>query len=180
MTADEHYRGSPSAKVTIVEYIDFECPFCKQNHNTMKQVVQAYGNDVAHVIRHFPLDFHPNAEKEAEASECIADLGGNDAFWKFHDLILDRTTSGGTGFALDALAPLAKEIGVDSAKFQSCLDSGKFQQKVKDEQNVGAQAGINGTPGIVVINNATGEQKRLPGAVPLSDYQTVINPMLGK
>ena len=84
---------------------------------------------------------HQNAEKEAEAAECVAQLGGNTASWNFSDKIYQRTTSNGTGFALTALGPSAKEVGVDQKKFQDCLDSGKNAKLVADEQAGGEAAG---------------------------------------
>ncbi len=175
---DDHVRGKANARITVIEYSDFECPFCKRHHPTMKALMDKYGNDVNWVYRHFPLGFHANAQKEAEASECVADLGGNDAFWKFTDAVYDRTTSGGTGFALDALGPLAKELGVNQAKFQSCLDSGKNAQKVQQQMAGGSAAGVDGTPGNIVIDNTTKKSQLVSGAVPLASFTAVIDAML--
>ena len=84
ITSNDHIRGNPDAAVTIVEYADFECPFCKRFHFTMQQVVRDYDGKVAWVYRQFPLDqLHTKARKEAVASECAAEIGGNDAFWKY-------------------------------------------------------------------------------------------------
>jgi protein-disulfide isomerase len=171
----DHIRGNPKAAISVIEYSDFECPFCKRHAPTMAQVLSTYTDGSVNVVfRHFPLPFHQNAQKEAEASECVAELGGNDAFWSFHDKIFDRTTSNGLGFALDKLGPLAKEIGVDQAKFQACLDSGKYAQKVKDQAAGGAAAGIHGTPGTIVLNNATKKTAYVVGAVAFSSFQTAI------
>jgi protein-disulfide isomerase len=180
VSKDDHVRGNPKAKVTIIEYSDFECPFCKRHHPTMKAVAAKYGNDVNWVYRHFPLSFHQNAQKEAEASECVADLGGNDAFWKFTDAIYERTAAGGTGIALDQLGPIAKEMGVDQAKFQSCLDSGKFAKKVQDQMNAGSAAGVNGTPGSFIINNDTKASQMISGAVPQASFDSAIDAILKK
>ncbi len=95
---NDHIRGNPNAPVSLIEYSDFECPFCKRFHDTAKQIVQQYGGKVNWVYRHFPLDFHnPAAQREAEAAECAAELGGNEAFWRFTDLIYTRTLSNGKG-----------------------------------------------------------------------------------
>lgn len=99
--SDDHILGSSNAKVVIVEYSDTECPFCKQFHNTLHQIISEYGSsgDVAWVYRHFPLEqLHPKAPKEAEALECAADQGGNEMFWKFTNKVYETT---GANNALD-------------------------------------------------------------------------------
>lgn len=180
VTVLDHVRGNAKAKVTVIEYSDFECPFCKRHAPTMAKILETYKNDVNFVYRHFPLSFHQNAQKEAEASECVADLAGNDAFWKFHDAIFERSTVGGTGFALDKLPALAKEVGANEAKFKECLDGGKFAQRVQDQMQGGVESGVQGTPGNFIVNNDTKEAKELSGAVPFSNFKSVIDAMLGK
>src|SRR5690349_16280049 len=94
----DHIYGNPDAPISLVEYSDFECPFCKRFHSTAKEIIDAYGGKVNWVYRHFPLSMHnPGAEKQAEASECVAQLGGNDAFWKYANAIYARTQSNGNG-----------------------------------------------------------------------------------
>ncbi|MEK7563151.1 MAG: thioredoxin domain-containing protein [Patescibacteria group bacterium] len=176
----DHIRGDiTKATVAVVEYSDFECPFCQRHHPTMQQIVDAYGDDVVWVYRHFPLSFHANAQKEAEASECANELGGNDAFWKYTDAIFERTTAGGTGFPLENLAPLAKELGLDEAKFQSCLDSGKYAKHVQDDMSGGSAAGVNGTPGNIVVNLKTDENRIISGAQPFNVFKSAIDALLG-
>jgi protein-disulfide isomerase len=178
ITKDDHVRGDLSkAKIALVEYSDYECPFCKSFHPTLQDVVKKYGTDVAWIYRYFPLSFHQNAEKEAEAAECIAQLGGNTAFWNFSDKIYERTTSNGTGFALTALGPLAKEVGVDQKKFQDCLDSGKNAKLVADEQAGGEAAGISGTPGTILITKE-GKTDMVNGAQSLSTVEGQIDALL--
>lgn len=178
IVATDHVRGNKSAKVTMITYSDFECPFSKRHHPTLQKILDAYKNDVNVVYRHYPLSFHQNAQKEAEASECAAELGGNDTFWKYTDAIYERTTSNGTGFALDALAPLAKELGMNEAKFKECLDSGKYTQKVKDEMDAGATAGVRGTPGNIILLNGTKTSELVSGAQPFEAFKTAIDKML--
>ncbi|MBI5230034.1 MAG: thioredoxin domain-containing protein [Candidatus Magasanikbacteria bacterium] len=173
----DHINGNKNAKVFLIEYSDFECPFCKRFHPTAQQIVDAYQGRVAWVYRHFPLSFHANAQKEAEASECAADQGGNTAFWKFANKINERTTSNGTGFALDALAPLAKEIGLNETKFKDCLNSGKFASKVQKDIAEGTVAGVNGTPGNLIWTK-DGKTKLIPGAVPFESLKQTIDPLL--
>ena len=178
ITKSDRVKGDRNASVALIEYSDLECPFCKQFHPTVQKVVDDYGGKVMWVYRHYPLNFHANAQKEAEASECALELGGNDGFWKYADAIYERTTSGGTGFALDSLVPLAKEIGLNEAKFKECLDSGKMAQAVKDQMDGGTKAGVSGTPGNIVMNLKTKETRMIPGAVPFDQIKPIIDEML--
>ena len=84
----DRYRGSTKAKVAVIEYSDFQCPFCHRVHPTYKQIMDAYGSDVVWVYRHFPLSFHPDAMPFAIGSECVRKLRGNDAFWKYADVVM--------------------------------------------------------------------------------------------
>lgn len=174
VTDKDYYRGNKNAKVVLVEYSDLECPFCKSFHPTMQQVIKDYGNKVKWVYRHFPLAFHANAQKEAEAAECAGKLGGNDAFWKYTDAIFERTTSNGTGFALDKLTPLAKELGLNESSFKQCLDSGEMTKKVTDQMAKGSEEGVTGTPGTIVVDSK-GEAQLIPGALPYDQVKTYID-----
>lgn len=179
ISKDDHIKGNPNAELALIEYSDMECPFCKSFHPTVQKILDTYGDKVMWVYRHFPLSFHANAQKEAEASECVNELGGNTAFWKFTDAIYERTTSNGTGFALDKLALLAQEIGVDRTKFQTCLDSGKWTKRVNEELIGGQSAGVNGTPGTVLLNTKTGKTQLVSGALPFESFKSAIDSMLG-
>jgi len=176
VTAKDHIRGNPNAKVVLIEYSDMECPFCQRFHSTLQQALKEYGNNVAWVYRHYPLSFHANAQKEAEASECAAELGGNQAFWTYIDKIFERSSVGGTGFALDKLAPLAKEIGLNESAFKTCLDSGKHAKTVQDQLNGGSAAGVQGTPGTFIVGK-NGSQL-IPGALPYESIKQAIDAAL--
>ncbi len=178
ITPEDHVRGDTNARIALIEYSDLECPFCKSFHPTAQQAVDEYQGQLKWVYRHFPLNFHANAQKESEASECVNELGGNDAFWKFVDAIYEKTTSNGQGFALDKLGPLAAEIGVNQTQFQTCLDSGKYTQKVQDEASDGTTAGITGTPGNILLDTQTGKTTVIPGAVPYAQLKQAIDAML--
>jgi len=182
VTNDDHIRGNPEAKVIVVEYSDTQCPFCKNFHNTMNQISTEYGKDgdVAWVYRHFPLDsLHKKARKEAEATECAADLGGNDAFWKYLDEIFIRT---GSNDKLDVaeLPKIAKDIGLDEAKFMSCLDSGKFAKEVEAQYQSGIEAGVGGTPYSFVVLKGTETVVPINGAQPYNVVKQVIDSLIGK
>lgn len=174
---DERIRGNKNAKVTIVEYSDFECPFCQRFHPITQELLKIYGDKIRLVFRDYPLPFHANAQKEAEAGRCIAELGGSDAFWNYADKIFERSASGGTGFALTDLGPLAKEVGVNQQSFQQCLDTGKYAKAVKDEMTDGNTAGVNGTPTSFIFDGK-GKTQMLVGAQPVDAFKTVIDQVL--
>lgn len=164
----DHIYGNPDATISLIEYSDFECPYCKRFHPTAKELVDASDGEINWVYRHFPLDFHnPGAQKQAEASECAAELGGDDKFWAYTDALYERTASGGRGFPLDQLVPLAAELGMDEAAFEECVESGRHENRIKEDISEGIRAGINGTPGNILLNNKTGETLMRAGAQPL-------------
>lgn len=175
----DHILGKKDAQIVLIEYSDLECPFCKTFHTTMEKVMQDYDDKMAWVYRHYPLSFHQNAQKEAEAAECAAELGGNQVFWKYIDAIYEQTTSNGTGFALEKLVPLAQEVGLDQTEFKQCLDSGKYAQKVIDQMNQGAAAGVQGTPGTFIVTK-NGQQDFINGALPYEQVKTQVDVLLGK
>ena len=172
----DHIYGDPKAAITLVEYSDFECPFCKRFHPTAKQLVDQSGGKVNWVYRHFPLEFHnPGAQKQAEASECAGKLGGNEAFWRYSELIYARTKSNGKGFPISNLVPLAREIGLESDPFKQCLDSGEMTSKVKADYENGVSSGITGTPGNIILHNGSGDAVVMAGALPLLKLQEAVN-----
>lgn len=179
VSADDHIYGNPNAQISLVEYSDFECPFCKRFHPTAKQVIEAYDGKVNWVYRHFPLSFHdPLATKEAEASECVAKLAGNDGFWKYADKIFEKTTSNGRGLEIQQLAILAEEIGVNKKQFNECFESGEFNEKIQQAIVEGSKSGITGTPGNIIIDNRTGEAFEMTGAQPYIQFKALIDEML--
>lgn len=142
VAANDHVRGPKDAKVTLIEYSDFQCPFCKRFSPTLEQAMKDFPKDVRFVYRHFPLSsIHPFAEKAAEASECAAKLGGDGAFWKMHDKMIPTDDLG-----VDSLKKMAKDIGLDQAKFNACLDGGEMAARVNQDFAEGGDAGVQGTP----------------------------------
>lgn len=175
----DHIYGRPDALVSLIEYSDFECPFCKRFHPTAKRAVDSSRGQINWVYRHFPLEFHnPLAQKEAEASECAGALGGNEAFWRYADLIYERTRSNGNGLSPKSLTPFAGEIGLDEGEFRKCLEEGRFTARVQEDYDEGVRIGITGTPGNIVLNNETGDVAPAPGAIPYEALREVIDRLL--
>ncbi|GGB80062.1 hypothetical protein GCM10011352_02200 [Marinobacterium zhoushanense] len=175
--ASEYVRGATDAPFTLIEYSDYECPYCKRFHATVLQFMER-NPDVNWVYRHFPLNFHnPGAQKQAEAAECAGFLGGGEAFWRYSDLIFERTRSNGKGFPLSQLVPLAAEIGLDEDAFKPCLDSEQFKARVEQQMANGMQAGVTGTPGSFLRHNASGELVPIGGAQPLRALESVLQQM---
>lgn len=174
-TARDHIYGNSSAKVSLIEYSDFECPFCKRFHATAKQLVDESQGTVNWVYRHFPLGFHnPAAQREAEATECVAELGGNDAFWEYSDLVFEATPSNGKGVSVDGLVALAKKINLDSDRFKNCLESGRYAERVQEDFREGTSIGITGTPGNILRNNETGKVLSRSGARPIEHLRSAV------
>ncbi|MBT6253645.1 thioredoxin domain-containing protein [Candidatus Uhrbacteria bacterium] len=167
VTEDDHVRGDlDKAKVVLVEYSDFECPFCGRHHPTMEALAEKYGDDVAWVYRHFPLtNIHPNAIPAAEASECAGDQG---KFWEMADqLVVNQQNLNRATYER-----LAGDIGLNAGDFTECLDSGKYKSLVSQQQAGGAAAGVTGTPATFVNGSL------VSGAVPLAQFETIIDGLL--
>ncbi len=178
ITADDHIRGNPNAPLLIVEYSDFDCPFCQRFHTTMQKIMDEYGpgGQVAWVYRHWPItSLHPSAGHIAEASECVAELGGNEAFWKFADLVFgERGSTGSTD--LVRLPEFAETVGVSKADYESCVASGRHREGIEDNAVNAAEIGAIGTPYSVVI---VGDQKTaIDGAQPYETVKLLIDGLL--
>ncbi len=171
--------GNPNATLTLILYSDIVCPYCKQFHKTMRQAMDEYGKNgqLKWVYRHFPLEMlHPTAKKEAEATECAAELGGNDKFWQY----LDELNANDVATASDLTAELtnvAKKLGLDEINFKTCLTSEKYQQKITAFIQEAAQAGAKGTPFGILIG-PKGDNTQIPGAIPYEQLKQMIDAML--
>lgn len=175
----DHIYGNPDAEISLIEYSDFECPYCKRFHPTAKEVVEAYDGKVNWIYRHFPLDFHdPLATKQAEASECVAEIAGNDAFWIYTDLIFETTRSNGKGMDIADLSRIAVEMEINEGDFNECLNSGRYLDTVKQAISDGKNAGISGTPGNIIYVDKTGEAVSVSGAQPFESFKSVIDKLL--
>ena len=170
--------GNDNAKVTVVEFSDFQCPFCEQfESQTFPQVNDAYikTGKIKLVYRHYPLTtIHPNAEKAAEASECANEQG---KFWDYHDLLFKNQSTWTALAAPDAASSftdLAGQLGLDTNQFSSCLSTDKYKQNVLNDISDGNKAGVDGTP-TFFINGW-----RLVGAQPFAQLQQLIDQELKK
>lgn len=202
---DDHLLGSKDAKIVIVEYSDTECPFCKQFHDTLQRIIREYGpsGDVAWVYRHFPLEqLHPKATKEAEALECAAEMGGNEKFWEFTNMVYATTKANnsldigvyntpeevplkpdGTPYytqstpksATDAgqLTGFAQAVGLDTKAFEECLASGRHAARVMEDLEEVSAAGGRGTPHSILIT--PDGQFPIEGAQPYANVKALID-----
>jgi protein-disulfide isomerase len=180
VTEDDHIKGNINAAVKIVEYSDFECPFCQRFHGTMNQIVDEYdGDQVAWVYRQFPLEqLHPvKAMAEAVASECAAELGGNDAFWQFADRMFELTETNNRTDIETVIPQIVNEIGLDNDAFQECFASGRYDDDIQEDIENAVVTGGRGTPWSVVIG-PDGTTYPLNGAQPYASVKQLIDLVL--
>lgn len=177
--------GNKNAPVTIIEFSDYECPFCKRHFDeTLPQLVKTYVDTgkVKIVYRDFPLSFHdPMATKEAVAANCARKQGGDSKYFQFHDEIFKRTISNGNGLNDEKIQIIAKDLGLNTSTFTSCLSDQAQTNEVKKDIADGTAAGASGTP-TFVIGKTTSDGKiegdLVVGAQPFAAFQAVIDPML--
>jgi protein-disulfide isomerase len=155
-------RGNLNAPVTVIEFSDFQCPYCIRARPTVARVRETYGDKVRWVFRHFPLDFHNMAEKAGEAAACAGDQG---KFWEMHD----RLWQAAGKLEVPELKKYAAAIGLDAASFDKCLDSGERAETVAQDLGSGAGWGVSGTPAFFVNG------RPLVGAQPFEAFQQVID-----
>ncbi len=157
----ESRGGGKSAPVTIIEFSDYECPFCKRAEPTVQQVLKTYGDKVRFVYRDYPLPFHKDALPASEAAHCAAAQG---KFWPYHDKLMASQDVG-----QEKLDQFAGEVGLDKAKFDECVKDKKFSADIERDQKDGQKVGVNGTP-TFFING-----RMLDGAQPFEKFQEVID-----
>jgi protein-disulfide isomerase len=164
-------KGQDDAPVTLVEFSDYQCPFCGKFYSeTYPLIIENYVNtgEVKLVFKDYPLDFHPEAQKAAEAARCAGKLLGDDIYFKFHDILFENQVD----LSEENYKKWAREIGVDGASFDSCLDSGEFATAVQEDFAYGSQLGVTGTPGFFVNG------QRIDGAVPYNVFEQAIESAL--
>ncbi len=172
--SDDHVQGPKDAEVTLVEYSDFQCPFCQRFHPSMEQLLSdaKYKGKVRWVFRHFPLSFHPNALPAANAAECAAEQG---KFWEYaHDLYVSQDQESDAFYG-----QLADKLKLNRSKFDSCYSSKKYNSKIQAQEQEGSSIGITGTPGTVIVAK-DGSTSLVPGAVPYEQLTAMVDAALAK
>ena len=160
-------RGNPKASVTLIEFSDFQCPYCQRVRPTMTRLREMYSDRVRFAFRHYPLDFHPQAQKAGEAAACAGEQG---KFWEMHDRLWQNPGK----LQVEDLKAHAQTLGLVAADFASCLDSGRFATLVENDLRAGQEYGISGTPAFFVNG------RPLVGAQPLEAFQQVIDDELAR
>ena len=163
---DDYILGDEDAAVTLIEFSDFQCPFCLQHQSTLKQILDEYEGKVRLVYRHFPLTtIHPDSQKSAEAAECAGEQG---KFWEMHDMLFENQKE----LSVENLKEYAKELDLDTDEFDECLDSGKYISKIQQQTKEAIAAGITGTPGTFVNNDL------VKGAIPFEQFKLVLDQVI--
>lgn len=166
---EDHLRGDPNAPVTLIEFSDFECSFCSRFHATISEVLEEFSGEVKWVYRHFPLSFHAQALPAALTSECIAELGGNDAFWYFADEVFGNQDKIGPDF----YQQIAQDLGLDLEVYEECISSEKHFERVKNNFEQAIMSGGQGTPYSIVVAK-DGELIPFSGALSLDQVRDII------
>lgn len=178
---DDMKIGSDLAPVVIIEFSDFQCPFCRKFFTESYQNIKKDYIDtgkVQLVYRDFPLSFHPAAQKSAEAAECAADQGKG---WEMHDKMYLEQAKLGSGtvqYTAEDMKKWASEIGLNAAAFNECLDSGKYAGEVQKDMSDGSANGVRGTPAFIIVRRDGSKTVPLSGAQPYSAFKSAIDPLL--
>lgn len=167
----DHWRGSTTAPIVLVEYSDFQCPYCSSIHPTLKRIVDESDGEVAWVYRHLPLEsIHPQARSAAVASECLAEQLGDAGFWGFADRVFGQPSQ---SLSAAYYSQIAAELGADTAAFASCTASGRHNGRIDTDITEAFENGGNGTPFTVLV--AGDRQTPMSGALPYTQIMAVIN-----
>ena len=169
ITEQDHIRGNPDAEVTLVEFSDLQCPFCRSFHPTVQQALEEYGDTIQWVYKHFPLDnIHPEARPAAEAAECVWKQKGDEGFWAFADKVFEEQDRIGSTLYRE----VAESLGMDIAKYDTCVSQRTHEDKVEQDYQQGLRAGVTGTPGSYVNGIP------VKGAVPYATLKAAIDQAL--
>jgi protein-disulfide isomerase len=168
---DDPWVGNKDADVIIVEFSDFQCPFCARALPTVNQIKETYGDDILFVYRDFPLrSIHPQAQKAAEASQCAFE---QDKFWEYHDLLFEKQSSW-SGVGVPIFKEYAVDLGLDTDTFNDCLDSNKYADEVEADLQEGSHFGVTGTPAFFING------QKISGAQPFTIFKQIIDVELAK
>lgn len=171
-SVDDHIIGSPDAPIVFIEYSDFQCPYCTMVYPTIKNIVDSSNGQIAWVMRSFPLKaIHPEANPAANAAECIAEQLGNEGFWRYTETVFGNQNTLSAAYSRS----LAKQFGADMTRYDSCINSSKYQNKIDAEMQDAMNSGGQGTPFTVVYQKGGVKQVPVSGAVPQSVFQSVID-----
>ncbi|NCS32174.1 thioredoxin domain-containing protein [bacterium] len=181
---DDPVLGDPNAPVTVIEFSDYECPFCQRSYNDMLPLLKKEYIDtglVKLVFRDFPLSFHePKATEEAIAANCAREQGGDAMYFKYHDAIFDKTLSNGAGPS-ESLTQLATDLGLDPGAFDACLANNDYAAEVQKDVADGNAGFVGGTPTYYVgasTDSGEIEAEIIVGAVPYTSIKPVIESYL--
>jgi protein-disulfide isomerase len=176
--SNDYIRGNPNAPILMVEYSDYDCPYCKQYHTTMNQIMDEYGvtGKLAWVYRQLPIgQLHPNAPKISEAALCVGSLGGNEAFWNFTDMIFDRRDIN-SQTNVTKLPEYAATAGVKQTDYAKCMSDGDMKDTLDSSIEDAFNAGAQGTPYTILI---VGDQQAvISGAQPYDTVKGIIENLL--
>ena len=177
---DDPFKGKTDAPVTIIEFSDYQCPFCGRFvKNTFPEIKEKYidTGKVKYVFRDYPLDFHKQAPKASEAANCAGDKG---KYWEMHDKLFDNQNA----LTLENLRQYAKDIGLDADSFNTCIDSGKHAAEITNDLEDGKKAMVSGTPSFIIGKTQSGKKeivgKKIVGARPFSSFEQVIEQLLAE
>lgn len=177
-TDDDAVLGDPNAPVTMIEFSDYECPFCKRHFTqTFPLLKEKYidTGKVKLIYRDFPLPFHdPLATTQAMAAECVREQSDDETYFAYHDLIFEATNSNGQGMEAETLYELAEQVGADRNEFTQCLEDEKYKDEVAKDIADGQSAGVTGTPGFLINGQL------VSGAQPFSVFEQIIEEELNK
>ena len=176
ISSSDHTLGPSTAPLKIIVFSDPECPYCKDHHFMLKEVMNKMPGKIQIVLRNFPLSGHTQSKQEIVASECVADLRGNDAFWKYMDNIFESTPSN-DGLDLSLLPQFATALGIERKKFEECVQSGKFDAAIEQTVQNAKESGLTGTPYSILIA-PNGQYIPLGGYFPIEEFQSIVEQAL--
>lgn len=177
---DSYIDGNAKAKITLVEFSDFECPYCimQKKNGTIDGLKKKYGDSVNVVFKPLNLARHAGSDQKGWAALCVGKLGGAEKYTKFSNTILDKSEVQGPVYPLDKLSALAKEVGVDQKKFDTCYNAKETEALYKSYTTQAMAFAVNGTPTTMVLNNETKTFDLVQGAAPASNFETIVDKMM--